>query len=93
MYKALEEKKYGRSWTPEQLAQGFVGDIGDLLKLVLAKSGVRDIEQVDEKLAHELADCLWSIIILAKEYNVNLEDAFAKTMDLLEAKIRAKMAS
>lgn len=93
MYKVLEERRYGKSWTPEQLAEGFVGDVGDLMKLVLAKSGVRDIENVDEKLAHELADCLWSIINLANEYNVDLEKAFLKTMNGLEEKIQSKLAS
>ena len=65
-----------------------MGDVGDLMKLVLAKDGVRDIENVDKKLEHELADCLWSILVLAKEYNIDLEKAFMRTMDELEAKIR-----
>ena len=29
-YEALEMKLYGRVWTTEDLALGFVGDIGDL---------------------------------------------------------------
>ena len=59
MYEDFETKSYGKSWTREQIAQGFVGDVGDLMKLVLAKSGVRKIDDVEAKLAHELADCLW----------------------------------
>ena len=58
LYADLETRKYGRSWTDEELALGFVGDVGDLVKLVMARSGVRDIPEVQEKLAHELADCL-----------------------------------
>ena len=59
LYTKFEEVKYRRSWTNEELALGFVGDVGDLAKLVMAANGVRDIpNKVEEKLAHELADCL-----------------------------------
>ena len=86
-YEGYEVKKWGKRWTREQVAEGFVGDVGDLMKLVLAKSGVRAIEDVDTKLAHELSDCLWSVIVLANEYGIDLEETFLKTMNELEKKI------
>jgi NTP pyrophosphatase (non-canonical NTP hydrolase) len=61
-----------------------------LMKLVIAKSGVRDIENVDQKLSHELADCLWSVLVLADKYGVDLEKAFVETMSELEERIAAK---
>jgi|SRR5579859_3859408 len=88
LYEALEKKKYGRAWTPSEIAQGFVGDVGDLQKLVMAKAGIRDIEHVDEKLKHELADCLWSVIVLADIYGIDLEKSFVETMDSLEDRIK-----
>jgi NTP pyrophosphatase (non-canonical NTP hydrolase) len=63
---------------------GFLGDMGDLAKLIQAKEGVRQYEDLDNKLAHELSDCLWSIIILANKYGVDLEAAFVKTMSELD---------
>lgn len=86
-YSKLEEQKNGISWTNAQIMEGFVGDVGDLMKLVMAKEGVRDIEDVDNKLAHELSDCLWSILVLANKYNVDLEASFLQTMDELEKRI------
>ncbi len=86
-YSDLEVKKYGKEWTREQIAQGFVGDVRDLLKLVMAKEGTRNIENVDEKIAHELSDCLWSVIILADKYGVDLERSFQNTMNELEKRI------
>ncbi len=83
-YQQYEKEHYQREWTDEELALGFVGDVGDLVKLVQAKNGVRTIDNVDEKLAHELADCLWSVIILADAYGVDLEQAFLQTMSDLE---------
>ncbi len=77
----------GRPWTREELAQGFVGDVGDLMKLVMAKAGARPATDVDRKLAHELSDCLWSVLVLAQQYGVDLEKEFPVTMDEIEAKL------
>ena len=87
LYEVYELGKYGRAWTDEEIAMGFVGDVGDLMKLALAKKGVRDIPDVDERLAHELADCLWSVLVMAHKYGVDLEGAFLQTMDDIEARI------
>lgn len=88
-YRELELSKYGRSWSDEEIALGFVGDVGDLMKLVQAKNGVRDIPDVDQKLAHELADCLWSILTLADQYQIDLEQTFLATMDEIEDRLDA----
>lgn len=42
LYEQLEIKRYGRIWTTEELALGFVGDVGDLAKLIQANAGIRD---------------------------------------------------
>ena len=64
LYERLEIKRYGRVWTTEELALGFVGDVGDLAKLIQAHAGIRSIDDCKAKLGHELADCLWSILVL-----------------------------
>lgn len=86
-YAEFEKAHTGKSWSPSNLAQGFVGDVGDLMKLVMAKEGLREIEDVDAKLAHELADCLWSVLVLADAYNVDIEAAFTATMDELDQRL------
>ncbi len=48
---------------------------------------MRDIPDTHEKLAHELCDCLWSIIVLAHHSHVDLESAFAANMDALSEQI------
>ena len=88
-YSKLEEQKKGKSWTNAQIMEGFVGDVGDLMKLIMAKEGARDIDDVDRKLSHELSDCLWCILVLAKKYNVDLENSFLQTMDELERRIES----
>lgn len=64
---------------------GFVGDVGDLAKLVMEAEGVRDGLGGREALEHELADCLWAVLVLARRYDVELGEVFEHTMDELEA--------
>jgi hypothetical protein len=83
-YAEFEQSTYGRAWSREEVALGFVGDIGDLMKLIQACSGVRAIPDPERGLAHELADCLWSILVLSQLYDVDLEGAFLHAMDEIE---------
>ncbi len=92
-YDALNLKKRGVVWNEQQLMAGFVGDVGDLSKIIMAKHGLRAMEDFDEKLAHELSDCLWSILVLASKYNVNLSKEFIKTMDGLDQRIDTEIAT
>ncbi len=87
-FAAREKARGGREWTREELMQGFVVDVGDLMKLVMAKSGARVVPETDARLAHELSDCLWSVLVLARAYDIDLEREFLRTMDELEAKLR-----
>ena len=82
-YAQVESERYGRSWTAEEIMLGFLGDVGDLAKLVQGKAGVRPRDDLDGALAHELADCLWAVLTLADTYGVDLEMAFADTMHAL----------
>jgi len=65
--------------------QGFVVDAGDLMKLVMAKAGARPTRTAG---AHELSDRLWSVLVLARLYDVDLEKEFLATMNGLGAKRR-----
>ena len=82
-YAAMEVARNGRPWTAEEIMLGFMGDVGDLSKLVQGKAGVRPTADLDEKVAHELADCMWSVMTLADEYEIDLERAFTNTMQSL----------
>ncbi|MCA9352099.1 nucleotide pyrophosphohydrolase [Patescibacteria group bacterium] len=77
----------GYKWDALQTAQAFVGDVGDLQKLAMAKAGLRKIDDLDAKIRHELSDCLWSILVLSDMYGIDLEAEFVKTMNELEERI------
>jgi NTP pyrophosphatase (non-canonical NTP hydrolase) len=77
----------GVHWNEQNLMSGSVGDVGDLSKIIMAKHGLRQMDNVDAKLAHELADCLWSVLVLADKYKIDLASEFMSTMDDLEKRI------
>ena len=78
LYEQLEVKRYGRIWSTEELALGFVGDVGDLAKLIQADAGIRDIDDCKAKIGHELSDCLWSILVLANKCGIDLEAEYVR---------------
>ena len=91
LYEKLETKLYGRIWSTEELALGFVGDVGDLAKLIQAHAGVRTIDDCHAKLGHELADCLWSILVLANKCGIDLEAEFSKNTRELSAHVARQL--
>ncbi|WP_214413873.1 MazG nucleotide pyrophosphohydrolase domain-containing protein [Sphaerisporangium fuscum] len=92
LYDDLNLSRRGRVWTNEEFMLGFTGDVGDLAKLVMAAEGTRgDVGGSREALVHELADCLWSVLILAHAYDVDLAADFLSTMDELEQRIKAEL--
>ena len=92
LYEQLEAKRHGRAWTTQELALGFVGDVGDLAKLVQAHVGVRTIDDNHAKLGHELSDCLWSILVLASKCGVDLQEAFVRNTREISAHVSSELA-
>jgi NTP pyrophosphatase (non-canonical NTP hydrolase) len=86
-YEETHAKHGEPAWGIRDYAMGFVGDVGDLQKLIMAKENLRTIDDVDAKLAHELADCLWSVLTIADYYGVDLEKAFVHTMSEIAERI------
>jgi NTP pyrophosphatase (non-canonical NTP hydrolase) len=91
LYEELEIKKWGRAWTTGELALGFMGDVGDLAKLIQAHTGIRDIDDCEAKLGHELSDCLWSIIVLANKCGINLQAEFSRNTKELIAYVSSEL--
>ena len=98
LYDELNLAQRGRVWTRAETMMGFVGDVGDLAKLVMAAEGVRsDVGgPVDgppdgrgtSALEHELADCLWAVLVLAERYEVDLARVYGDVMDELTRRLR-----
>jgi NTP pyrophosphatase (non-canonical NTP hydrolase) len=83
-YEKKEKQLYGSPSTDQDIAEAFLGDVNNLVKLVKAGHGKGAIANSREKLGPQLSHCLWSVIVLAKMHDVNLEQSFMETMDKLE---------
>lgn len=88
LYARRDVERFGRPWNASELVLGFIGDVGDLAKLTQAKAGVRPHGELDKALEHELADCLWSLIVIADAFEIDLESAFRRTMGELSDQLR-----
>lgn len=93
LFDELNEANGQRAWSGLDIALGFVGDVGDLVRQVQVAENVRTYPGGREALEHELADCLWSVLMLADRYGVDLEAAFDRTVSQLEARVSAKIAA
>lgn len=91
-YDTLNQIKQNTTWNEQDLMAGFVGDVGDLSKIIMAKNGLRNMDNIDEKLAHELSDCLWSILVLADKYKIDLLAEFYKNMASINQHIDSELA-
>jgi len=87
LYDVANRHQRDRTWDVKDYAMGLVGDTGDLMKLVAAKEGVRAGTDVDSQLGHELADILWSILVIADNYDIDLNAEFERTMKYLQKRI------
>jgi len=92
-YKELQLADGNKIWNVSDRTAGFVGDVGDLSKLVMAKQGLRRGPQdIDAALAHELSDCLWSILVIADELHIDIEIAFSQWVKEMHERIEREKA-
>ena len=88
-----EEKKFGRKYTSVEVYLSLISDVGDLSRLILAKNGVRNVPNLTKKIDHEFSDLLWAVLVLANEYEVDIEEAFFRNMRKLEEEIKNDLES
>ena len=84
LYENFENKKSYKNWTAEESYAGLVSDVGDLGRLVLAEEGFREMNDLNKKLKHELAEILYNTLLLANHYNIDLEQSFTDEINRLE---------
>jgi NTP pyrophosphatase (non-canonical NTP hydrolase) len=84
-YAIKETELYGTPFTAVDIAQGFAGNANNLVKLIRAGRGEREIVKSRDQLPAQFAHCLWVVGVLAQRQKINLEAAFMEAMNRLEA--------
>ncbi len=87
-YNKLNKKRGEKVWEINAYMEWFIWDVWDLSKLIMAKRWYRTIENCDEKLSQELFDCLFSIVAIADELHIDLEEEFSKNSADLEKRVK-----
>jgi len=81
-YDQLETGRNRQPWDAVKLTRGFKKDVGELLTIV-------EQDTIDRKrLRHEIADCLWSVLVIARKLDIDLERAFWTTMEELDQRFK-----
>ena len=88
LYAESDVKRRGHEWPRGEYAKALAADVGVLIKLTMAKDGLREVENADAKLKHEFGDILSALIYLADKYNVDIEEAFWETMKELDERAK-----
>jgi NTP pyrophosphatase (non-canonical NTP hydrolase) len=85
-YEEINQKDGHKKWQVEDYTMGMIGDCGDLCKLVMAKNKLRRTksENLDQDIEHELVDILWSLIIIADQLDINLEEVAITQLNKLK---------
>jgi NTP pyrophosphatase (non-canonical NTP hydrolase) len=92
LYEQMEERFHGSAWTPQELVVGFMQDVGDLGRLVMAAEGRwTHGDDLPADLGRELSECLWWVLVLAERLGVDITDAFTSTMDRLDARLTTRL--
>lgn len=86
-YNELHSVKKEPLWGVSDYYQGFIGDVGDLGKLLQERHGRRSTPEGTHGLGHELADCLWSLLVIAQETGTDLEREFLHMVYDLESRL------
>jgi NTP pyrophosphatase (non-canonical NTP hydrolase) len=88
LYRQLEKRLHGSVWTPQEVMLGYLYDIGELGRLVMAAED-RWLHEGDlrRELDDKLSECLWWVLVLADRLGVDITKAFTTKMNDLDVQL------
>src|SRR5690606_33626925 len=92
LYEQREVKRWGRVWSTQEIALGFMGDVGDLARLIQAHAGVATIDYRGAKLGHARSGCPWCNLVLANKCGVDLEAEFVRNTREISEYVSGELA-
>lgn len=93
LYEILEERFNGKTWSLHELMIGFSNDVGQIGRLLLAHDGTWNIEgDPRAELRHKLAESVWWTFVLADKLDIDIDEAYAQTMDRIRTGLESTIA-
>ncbi|WBQ04638.1 hypothetical protein [Kribbella sp. CA-293567] len=93
LYEVLEERFNGKTWSLHELMIGFSNDVGHIGRLLLAHDGTWAIEgDPRAELEHKLAESMWWTFVLADKLDIDIDVAYARTMDRIRTGLESTVA-
>ncbi|WP_349828875.1 hypothetical protein [Brevibacterium litoralis] len=93
LYEILEERFNGKTWSLHELQMGFANDVGLIGRLILAHDGTWEIDgDVRAELEHKLAESMWWTFVLADRLDIDMDEAFARTMSRIRTALQGTIA-
>lgn len=86
-YDDWAKKNNVREWGLLERTTGLVTDVGELTEYVMVHMGYRSGESNQEKLKHEICDCIWALICIADYVNVDIKNEFSNLIKELDARL------
>ncbi len=86
-YDSMRRKDGEKAWMSYDYAEALVGDVGDLMKLMVRKRRKGASKALERDIAKELSDCLYMLIALSQELNIDLEKEYKVNLEFLEQQL------
>ena len=95
LYAELSIKSGQDKWTYREFTEALVSDAGDLMKLVMVKSGFRPrkTNNLDEDIKHEVVDCLWALLMISSELGIDLDKEYPKKISKLKLRVKSLLGN
>lgn len=85
LYHQLEKQYHGKKWTVEEDALAFLTDAGLVGRLTMSQQGRWPAnEKSSSELEHKLGECIWWLIILAKDMNIDISESLEEFLSRTE---------
>jgi hypothetical protein len=89
IYHRLELKHHGTEWTTEEDALAFLTDAGLVGRLTMARQGRWPTEHGEaHDLEHKLGECIWWLIVLAEQMEIDSESALESFLTKTEQQLK-----
>ncbi len=93
LYEILERRFNGQTWTLHEIMIGFSNDVGYVGRLLLANEGTWPVDgDPRAELEHKLSESMWWLFVIADRLGIDLDEAFATTMDHIGTGLRSTIA-